>query len=62
MSNDTATPTADNSAPLASLRDVAAYFRRDGETLSHFSAEWKALTEQDRHDLRAGIGNGTFTY
>lgn len=59
----TASNTTENTpAPLATLKDVAAYFRRPGETLSQFSAEWKELSDKDRTDLRTGIGDGTYNY
>ena len=31
-------------------------------SIREFSADWKALSEKDKADLRIGISNGTFTY
>lgn len=30
--------------------------------LAQFRAEWAELTDQDKLDLRTGIGNGSLTY
>lgn len=46
----------------ATLKQVADFFRTEGDTLKKFSDEWKLLPEQDREDLKSGIGNGTLTY
>ena len=46
----------------ATLKQVADFFRKDGETLTQFSQEWKSLTDDDKAQIREGIGNGTFTY
>lgn len=46
----------------ASLKEVAEYLRKDGETLSQFSAEWKGLSETDKEQLKEGIGNGSLNY
>ena len=46
----------------ATLKQIADFFRKEGETLSQFAAEWKALPEEDKAQLREGIGNGTLTY
>lgn len=37
----------------ATLKAVIDYFRQD---------EWTALPDTDKAQLRAGIGDGTFTY
>lgn len=47
---------------LASLKDVANYFRKEGETLTQFADDWKNLPDADREEIRKGIGDGTFTY
>lgn len=46
----------------ASLKDVAAFLRKDGESLTDFSKEWKSLSETDKEQIKEGIGNGTLTY
>lgn len=46
----------------ASLKDVATFLRKPGETLRAFTDEWKGLTDQDKVELRTGIGDGTLTY
>jgi hypothetical protein len=32
------------------------------ESITAFAAGWKALSEEDKAHLRAGIGDGTLTY
>lgn len=46
----------------ATLKDVMAFLRKDNETITQFSAEWKTLTDKDKADLKNGIGDGTLTY
>lgn len=46
----------------ATLKQVADYFRKDGEPLSKFGDEWKQLSDADKADLKQGIGDGTLTY
>lgn len=46
----------------ATLKQVAEFFRKDGETLSKFADEWKSLTEDDREQIKKGIGDGSLTY
>lgn len=48
--------------PDATLKQVAEFFRKDGETLSQFADEWKALPDTDKAHLKAGIGDGSLTY
>ena len=50
----TATPRS------ATVKEVKDFFGE--KSIAKFTAEWKALTDQDRIDLKNGIGNGTFTY
>lgn len=46
--------------PEATLNEIRAYF---GITsAAEFAREWRQLSTQDKEDLKAGIGNGTFTY
>jgi hypothetical protein len=46
----------------ASLKQIADFFRKDGETLSQFAEQWKALSDKDKTDIKAGIGDGSLTY
>jgi len=46
----------------ATLKQVADYFRKSGETLKGFTEEWKALSDADKDEIRLGLGNGTLTY
>lgn len=46
----------------ATLKAVIDYFRQDGDTLKQLRDEWTALPDTDKAQLRAGIGDGTFTY
>lgn len=46
----------------ATLKEVAVFLRKDGETLSQFTAEWKRMTDADKIEIRAGIGDGSLTY
>jgi hypothetical protein len=46
----------------ASLKDVMDFFGKNGGTLKDFRAEWEALTDQDKNDLKEGIGNGSLNY
>jgi hypothetical protein len=51
--------------PDATIKQVSEFFKTGDpsrDALKAFSAEWKALSDQDKADLKAGIGNGTFTY
>lgn len=43
----------------ASLKEVRDYFGLDGKQMV---AEWRKLSEQDKADLRGGLGDGTLTY
>jgi len=29
---------------------------------TRFASEWKALSDQDKAEIKAGLSNGTFTY
>lgn len=46
----------------ATLKAVADYFRKPGETLKGFSDEWKALPDKDKNEIKEGLGNGSLTY
>jgi hypothetical protein len=47
----------------ATMADVFKFFA-DGTDykMSEFRNDWKELTDQDKADLKAGIGNGSLTY
>lgn len=51
-------------AELSDLKVIAAYFNEGNgkRPLAVFSAEYKALTDQDKRELGEGIRNGTLTY
>lgn len=44
---------------FATLNQLRQFF---GMTAAEFSAEWRHLSDQDKTDLKTGVGNGTFTY
>lgn len=44
----------------ATLKDIKDFFGYS--SLSAFSADWKQMPEQDREQIRTGIGNGSLTY
>lgn len=46
----------------ASIKDVAEAVKVEGETLSAFSKQWRELSEQDKEDLKKGVGDGSMTY
>lgn len=46
----------------ATLKQIADFLRKDGETLTQFAAEWKTLTDADKDQIKAGIGDGSLTY
>ena len=43
----------------ATMLQVKEFF---GMPTREFSTAWKALTDQDKEQLKAGIGNGSLTY
>lgn len=43
----------------ASLKQVRDFFGIEGKDMV---AEWRTLSEKDKEQLRAGIGDGTLTY
>lgn len=47
---------------MATLKEVATFFRKEGESLTAFSKEWQALSDADKAQIREGIGNGSLTY
>lgn len=46
----------------ATLKDVMDYFKVEGDTLKSLRDEWVALSDEDKRQIRAGIGNGSYTY
>jgi hypothetical protein len=44
-------------ATLGQVKDFFGY-----PTLAAFSADWKQVSNEDRAQIRAGIGDGTLTY
>ena len=52
----------------ATLKEVADFIVPKGpdgkrsEPLSKFNAEWSALSPEEKMQIRAGIGNGSYTY
>lgn len=58
---------------LATMTDVYNFLAGDGKNkpntdqkaaypLARFRAHWGELTDQDKADLRTGIGDGSFNY
>ncbi len=51
--------------PDANMAEVFNYLsdnKQNGYTMSQFRDDWSKLTDQDKRDLRTGIGDGTLTY
>lgn len=51
--------------PEATMTEVFKYFSEDKTNdyrLAQFRKEWGELTEQDKADLKWGIGDGSLTY
>lgn len=47
----------------ATIKAVADFFgRKQGQTLKDWTEEWKQLTEEDKEQIKNGIGDGTFNY
>lgn len=49
----------------ATMLDVFNYMsdnKSNGYKLATFKNDWSNLTDQDKADLKAGIGDGTLTY
>jgi hypothetical protein len=44
---------------LATLKEVRDYFGISGKDMI---AQWRHLTDEDKRQLREGLGNGTQTY
>lgn len=43
----------------ASIKEVMAFF---GMTAQEFTKEWRKMSQQDKEELRRGIGDGSLTY
>ena len=47
----------------ATLKQVLEFFgKKEGQSLSEFTAEWKGLDPTSQAQIRAGIGEGSLTY
>lgn len=46
--------------PDASPKEIKDFFGY--ESITAFAPDWKALTEEDKAQLRKGIGDGSLTY
>lgn len=51
----------------ASIKQIADFFLGDASgkrvgSLTEFSAEWKALDDESKAQIKSGIGEGTMTY
>lgn len=47
----------------ATIKQVADYFgRKPGQTLKDWGEEWKQLSDEEKTQLREGIGDGSLTY
>jgi hypothetical protein len=46
----------------ATMGEVYSAIKVDGYRLADFKREWAGLTETDKAQLRAGVGNGSLTY
>ncbi len=49
-------------AQSANLKQVSDALRKPGETLRAFQDAWKALPEDDKTQIKQGIGDGSMTY
>lgn len=47
---------------LATIKQVADFFRLEGEKLADFSAQWKALPDTDKEQIKRGLGDGSLDY
>jgi len=43
----------------ATLKEIMAFF---GMTGPEMTREWKALSDTDKKQIKAGLGNGSLTY
>lgn len=49
----------------ATIKEVSDFFKTgdpDRDSLKSFSGEWKQLNDESKQQLRAGIGDRSFTY
>jgi hypothetical protein len=53
---------AESKPASTGISQVAKVLRLPGETLASFSAQWKALPDSDKEQLRQGVLDGTLTY
>lgn len=54
---------ADEQKKSSTLKPIKEYFGlKEGQKMTEFGAEWKALTEEDKMQLATGIEDGSLTY
>lgn len=46
----------------ATIKGVYDFFKSTYSSLAQFRKDWDALSETDKAQLKAGIGDGTLTY
>lgn len=48
---------------VSTLKPIKNFFGfKDGQTMTQFGTEFKALTDEDKKQLADGIENGSLTY
>jgi len=48
---------------VATMKVVMDFFgKKEGSSLKGFTDEWKALTDNDKAQIKAGLEDGTLTY
>lgn len=48
--------------PDATIGDVCKFFEYPEGDMKSFRTDWASLTDQDKADLKKGIGDGTLDY
>lgn len=51
------TSTENSPVTLKDMKDYFGYAK-----LSDFAADWKALSSQDKEDIKKGLSDGTYNY
>lgn len=47
----------------ATIKEVMEFFgRKEGQGLKEFTQEWMAMSDEDKAQIKAGIGDGTLNY
>lgn len=49
-------------AEPASLKDVIAFFKLDGERALDVGKEFKEMDDESKEQIKRGIGDGSLTY